>query len=238
MPRMNRKIQTSVFIRFVAASLVVFMVFSEFCYAQSFNSTEWRRKTAKSLTTFQPGDAVRIQIWELFEEEKRNLNLSRDYPINPEGYIIMPFLGEVKVKDLTAYELMQILEQRYSEYLKNPYVYVRPLIRVTMQGAFNRPGSYRTDPSSSLWDLVALAGGPRQDADLKRITVERGGKVVIRDVLNAFEKGHSLEDVGIESGDQMIVPRRRQIDLGIILSIVNLATSLALLYLRIRFGTL
>ena len=225
-----------VIIRFIIVLFLLNLLSAQFCFSQSFNTTEWRRKTAKSLTTFQPGDAVRIQIWELFEDERRNVNLSRDYPINPDGYIVMPYIGELRVKDLTVYELMQILEEKFSEYLKNPYVYVRPLIRVTMQGAFNRPGSYRTDPSSSLWDLVALAGGPRQDCDLKRMNVERGGKVSIKKLLFAFEEGHSLEDVGIESGDQIIVPRRRSLDLGIILSLVNLATGLALLYLRLRFG--
>ena len=231
-----RRSRYDVIIRFIIVLFVLNLLSTQFCLSQSFNTTEWRRKTAKSLTTFQPGDAVRIQIWELFEDERRNVNLSRDYPINPDGYIVMPYIGELRVKDLTVYELMQILEEKFSEYLKNPYVYVRPLIRVTMQGAFNRPGSYRTDPSSSLWDLVALAGGPRQDCDLKRMNVERGGKVSIKKLLFAFEEGHSLEDVGIESGDQIIVPRRRSLDLGIILSLVNLATGLALLYLRLRFG--
>ena len=222
----------------LTAILFLFAVhFSESSFAQSFNEVQWRSKSAKTLTIFQPGDAVRIQIWERYEEIPRNLNLSRDYPINPEGYIIMPLIGEVKVNGLTVYELMQLLEEKFKAYLKNPYVDVRPLIRVTMQGAFNRPGAYRVDPQSSLWDLVELAAGPRMDCDLKRMSVERGGKVVIKRLLNSFEKGYSLEEVGIETGDQIIVPRRGNLDLGVILGMVNLATSVVLLYLRLRFGS-
>lgn len=202
--------------------------------AQSDFETKWS-KTASSLIVFQPGDAVRIQIWELYEEERRNLNLSNDYPINAEGYIIMPLIGEVKVKGLTAYELMQYLEERFKAYLRNPFVYVRPLIRVTMQGAFNQPGSYRVDPSSSLWDLVALAGGPDRGCDLRGMWVERGGKVVIDELLNSFERGYSLEDVGIESGDQIMAPHRTGLNLGLILSMINLITSIVLLYLRLRY---
>ncbi len=203
-------------------------------YAQSELDLKWS-KTASSLTVFQPGDAVRIQIWELYEEERRNLNLSNDYPINAEGYIIMPLIGEVKVKGLTSYELMQYLEERFRAYLRNPFVYVRPLIRLTLQGAFNKPGAYRVDPSSSLWDLVALAGGPARGCDLKGMWVERGGKVIIDELLNSFEKGFSLEDVGIESGDQIMAPMQTGLNLGLILSMINLVTSVVLLYIRLRY---
>lgn len=194
-------------------------------------------KSAKSLTIFQPGDAVRIQVWELFQEGQRNLNLSADYPINPDGNIIMPLIGQVRVKGLTVFELMQTLEEKLKAYLRNPYVSVRPLIRIVLQGAFNRPGSYRADPSSSLWDLIAQAGGPNASANLKNMSAERGGKTVIKKLLKAFEEGHSLEEVGIESGDQIIVPARRGFDLQFIIGLINLLASVVLLYLRLRTGT-
>ena len=203
---------------------------------QTTTDFQWS-KSARSLTIFQPGDAVRILVWELFEEERRNFNLSADYPINPEGDIIMPLIGKIRVKGLTVYELMQTLETRLKEYLRNPYVSVRPLIRVTLQGAFNRPGSYRVDPSSSLWDLVAQAGGPTANCDLKKMRTERGGKTVIRELLGAFERGHSVEEIGIETGDQIIAPVRRGLDIGFLIGVINLLASIVLLYLRLRTGT-
>ena len=99
-----------------------------------------------------------MQVYELYEQNRKNLDLNRDYPINPDGFIIMPLIGEVRVKGLTVYEVMKSLEEKLGQHLSEPYVYVRPLIRVTLQGAFNNPGAYHSDPSSSLWDLVALAG--------------------------------------------------------------------------------
>jgi protein involved in polysaccharide export with SLBB domain len=192
--------------------------------------------SAKSLTIFQPGDAVRIRVWQLYEEQNRNINLDNDYPINNAGFIIMPLIGEIKVRGLTVYELMNALTEKLKQYLQTPYVEVHPLIRLTMQGAFNRPGSYRVDPSSSLWDLVAEAGGPAANCDLKKMVVERGGKAVIKDLLKSFENGYSLEEVGIESGDQIIAFARRTMDLGILLVIINLFASMLLLYLRLRLG--
>ncbi len=192
--------------------------------------------SAKSLTIFQPGDAVRIQVWQLYEEQNRNINLDGDYPINNAGFIVMPLIGEIKVRGLTVYELMTALTEKLKQYLQNPYVVVHPLIRLTMQGAFNRPGSYRVDPASSLWDLVAEAGGPAANCNLKKMVVERGGKTVIKDLLKSFENGYSLDDVGIESGDQIIASARQTMDLGVMLVIINLFASMLLLYLRLRLG--
>lgn len=216
---------------FMTLSVVYIPIF----FAQSVNESKWS-KSAKSLTIFQPGDAVRIRVWELFSEGKTNINLNNDYSIDSEGFIVMPVVGEVKVKGLTAYELMQTLEGKFRQYFMNPYIYVRPLIRVTMQGAFNQPGAYRVDPASSLWDLVALAGGPRANCDLEKMRIERGGRVINKSILKSFEEGYSLEEIGIESGDQILAPAYGGIDLRFLVTVVNLFASLALLYLRVRSG--
>ena len=233
MSRIIRLKSHTVFHSVILLFFLSFYFFTGTIFSQNSDDQEWR-KSAKSLTVFQPGDAVRIQIWELHQEERRNLNLSADYPINPEGFIIMPLVGEVRVKGLTVFELMQSLEEKYAAYLMNPYIYVRPLIRVTMQGAFNRPGAYRIDPQSSLWDLVARAGGPTARCDIEKILVERGGKVVMRRLISSFEQGFSLEEIGIESGDQVRAPNRTFINIGFFLTILNTCASLLLLYLRIK----
>ncbi|MBN2102759.1 polysaccharide biosynthesis/export family protein [bacterium] len=218
----------------LVALLLVFMSFT--AIAQKKKTYQWT-KTAGSLTVFQPGDAIRIHVWELYEDDQKNPNLSADYPIHQDGSIIIPLIGQIMVKGLTVHELQKLLEEKLKAYLRNPYVMIRPLIRVTMQGAFNRPGSYRVDPSHSLWDLVAAAGGPRADCDLRKIWVERGGQVVIDELLRSFEKGYSLEEVGIETGDQIIAPRRSGLNLNVIIGIVNLVASIVLLYLRLRRGS-
>lgn len=202
---------------------------------KTIESYQWS-KTAGSLTLFQPGDAVQINVWELSEGDRQNQSLSNVYPILQDGSIIMPLVGPIMVKGLTVYELNQQVEEKLKAYLRQPYVMVHPLIRVTMQGAFNHPGSYRVDPSQSLWDLVAAAGGPRADCNLRKMWVERGGRVVNKELLRSFEKGYSLEEVGIETGDQIIAPHRTELQIGLIIGIVNLVASVVLLYLRIRSG--
>lgn len=235
MPRRSRQECRVVFQYVMACSFVFNLAWGTRANAQTEYEYKWT-DSAGSLTIFQPGDAVRIHIWELFREGGQDLNLSNDYPINMEGFIIMPLIAEVKVVGLTSYELMKVLEDRYRAYLRDPYIYVRPLIRITMQGAFNQPGSYRTDPSASLWDLVALAGGPNARCDLKNMRVERGGEIVMKKVLDSFERGYSLDDVGIRSGDQIVAPVRSGFDFRFLLTMVNLFASITLLYMRLRSG--
>ena len=204
-------------------------------FPQSDGLNRWS-KSAGSLTIFQPGDAIRIQVWELYENQNNRFNLSADYSINPNGDIILPLVGEVRVKGLTVFELNQILEQKLRAYMKNPLVYVQPLIRVSLIGAFQKPGSYRVPPSSSLWEVIAIAGGPAGGANLKKLSVQRGGKIVITDILNSFEKGYSLEEIGVESGDQIVAPLRARWGVQTFLLFINVISSLALLYIRLRQG--
>ena len=205
-----------------------------FCLIVSFSNLNGQ--SMKSLTIFRPGDAINVVVWEYLYEERRNLDFSGIYPINPEGYVALPLVGEIRIKALTLDEVTKLIKEKYSEYLKEPYVYVRPLIRVTMQGAFRQPGLYLIDPSKSLWDLVALAEGPRAGANLEKLQVRRGGEIVIDGLLNAYERGYSLEEIGIETGDQVIVPAENRITLQFIVSMLHLCATLALLYLRLERG--
>ncbi len=153
---------------------------------------------------FYAGDAVRISVIEIGRRaEQGTMNLNGDYKINSMGYIMLPLIGSVKVIGHDRISLAKYLVELYSPYLKEPYITTMPLLRITLMGAFNKPGSYRISPESSLWELIELAEGPKEDCDLNSIRVERGGKIFLKNLLEQFEKGYSLEDIGIQSGDQI-----------------------------------
>ncbi len=215
--------------------LAASFIFSVNSFAQDEGSFQWR-KSAKSLTTFKPGDAISITIWDLYQtrEDVKTLDLSGQYPIYPDGSVVLPLLGEVQVRGLTAFEVSQLLTDKYKAYFRNPYIYARPLIRLTLQGAFNQPGSYLVDPASSLWEVIAMAGGPDGGCDLDRMWVERSGEIIMENFIQSFEKGHSLDEVGIISGDQILAPHRRAWNLQTALMIFNFMSTIALIYLRFR----
>ncbi|MDZ7262991.1 MAG: polysaccharide biosynthesis/export family protein [candidate division KSB1 bacterium] len=184
---------------------------------------------------FYPGDAVRINVIELERgADRRTIDIGGDYTINSMGYIMLPLIGNVKVVGQDRVSLAKQLVEMYSPYLKSPYITTTPLIRLTLMGAFNKPGSYRINPESSLWELINMADGPKENCDLNSIRVERGGKVVIKNLLEEFERGHSLQDIGIRSGDQIISKGRSRLGIGDIMSYTYFVMSAVSLYFTIK----
>jgi len=187
---------------------------------------------------FQPGDAVRVKIIEVMDFQGgsgANLsNINDDYSIARDGTIFMPLVGKVKVMGHNEESLVDLLNEKFSPYFKEPFIIATPLIRLTVMGAFHKPGSYRIDPNESLWELIDLAGGPADDCSLNSIRVERGGDVVIEDLLTSFEQGHSLEDIGVRSGDQVIAQYKKSIQVRDILDWVKFGVTLVVLYMQIE----
>lgn len=188
-----------------------------------------------SKNEFYPGDAVRINVIEIGRSTERvAINISNDYKINSLGQIMLPLIGNVKVIGHDRISLAKHLVELYSPYLKEPYISTMPLIRVILMGAFNKPGSYWISPESSLWELIEMAEGPKEDCDLNSLRVERGGRVLLKNLLEQFERGHSLEDINIKSGDQIIAKGRSSFGLREIMNYTYFIMTAISLYLSIR----
>jgi polysaccharide biosynthesis/export protein len=182
------------------------------------------------------GDAVRIQIWDSPGESDGNNPISQvngSYVIGTDGNILLPFVGPVNVAGKSTTEVELIVKDKYADFLKEPFIYIRPLIRLTISGGIAQPGSYRVDPKSSLWELFDLAGGPVSGSNLEKITVVRGGEQVIENLLSAFEKAFSLKDVGIQSGDQISIPMRGGFSIQKLVAWINLGITFLWVYLNL-----
>jgi protein involved in polysaccharide export with SLBB domain len=197
-----------------------------------------QRKSSFRYSKFQPGDAVRISILEIMDSQAskdlKSFNIDDDYTIGRDGNILLPLVGEIKVVGHDQESLIELLTEQYSPYFKEPFITVLPLIRVTLMGAFNKPGSYRIDPEESLWELIDLAGGPSSDCNLKSLKVERGGKVVVKDLLSSFEMGHTLEEIGVRSGDQVLADEKKEFGIREVLDWAKFGVTLVVLYLQIE----
>lgn len=189
------------------------------------------------LTSFKPGDAIRLQIWQpwrITEGKAEILDLNGDYAVSSQGYTTLPLIGEVKVVGLNQQTLAARLKEKYSPFIKDPFIMVIPLIRVTLLGAVNRPGAFLIPPTASLWELVEMATGPTEGAELKKMRSERGGRVVSKNLLRSFEKGYSLQEIGILSGDQIFIPGKRQFTYRDALTIATFGLQVGLFYLRVK----
>lgn len=89
--------------------------------------------------------------------------------ISEQGVISLPLLGTVHAGGLTAIELEQALEEQLGrKYIKNPDVTVQVTeVRshsVSVVGAVQRPGILQVRSSTTLLDVLSLAGGLTPDA--------------------------------------------------------------------------
>jgi protein involved in polysaccharide export with SLBB domain len=151
--------------------------------------------------TLQPGDLLRITIW-------REPDLSGDFTVDERGRITLPLLGALQVAQVPVGTLRDTLISRYARELRNPSINIVPLRRVNVLGEVTRPGLYPVDPTMTLADVVAMAGGTGPTGDLRAIRLVRDGTVILERV----EPGMPLTTADVRSGDQVFVGRRSWLD--------------------------
>jgi protein involved in polysaccharide export with SLBB domain len=163
----------------------------------------WRSEEPLSASVPRPfakGDAVRIAV---FQDSLHFVN--GIYHIDDDGCVFLPIVGKIKIDTMPERNLTSYLNSAYLQFLRYPTIQVQPLIRISLLGGFAKPGLFYVSPSASLWDAVAMAGGPAREDGIKKITWERDGKTVNNDLLQSIESGVSLKTMGIRSGDQFWV---------------------------------
>ena len=105
-------------------------------------------------------------------------DLDKEVRVDPSGKISLALIGPVEAAGKTIFQLETEIEQRYGvKYLQNPEVSVfmkeSAGQRITMDGAFAKPGIYATSSNTTLIQALALAGGLTALADEKKLYVYR-----------------------------------------------------------------
>ncbi|HEY4132122.1 MAG TPA: SLBB domain-containing protein [Gemmatimonadaceae bacterium] len=116
-------------------------------------------------------------------------------------------MGDMSVAGLLRSELTDSISALVSKYFKNETVHATPLVRIGIGGAVRAPGFHYVRRDMPLSDLMTRAGGLDQNADPANIVITRGSTVVLQkaDVTSAMETGLTLDRLGLEPGDQIIV---------------------------------
>ena len=150
----------------------------------------------------RPGDVVKIQVWG--HEE-----LSGEFPVDENYDLFYPIVGAINVRELTVRQLRDRLNHELESLFQHPFIVVVPLFRIAVLGEVQRPSLYSIDPTMTVYDVIALAGGVTTAANQRKIQLLRGGEEV-RLALDATAIGRAtLRDLGIRSGDHIVVPRKR-----------------------------
>ena len=155
------------------------------------------------------GDKINIQVY----NEKE---LSGVYQVSPEGYIIFPFIGEIKVDGLNIFSLAMKISSKLKEgYLKEPNVTVSVeefvSKRIFVLGQVKKAGSFPIRRRMSVIEAISLAGGFTNLADLSNVVVTRKGGdgmekrfvVDIKSIVNGAK-----ENFYLDAGDIVFVGER------------------------------
>lgn len=193
----------------------------------------WTLAAAHSLHAQEPpaaagyiraGDMIRLSIW-------REPDMSGEFLVNEEGMVVFPRLGVVSVLGETPETLKAKLLEGYLRFLRNPSIEIVILRRVRIMGSVHRPGLYTVDPTISIADALAMAGGATPQGNQKEITILREGGE-----LRTVVTGNTIiAESPIQSGDVIFVPERSWIarNPGVVAAIVGGGISLLIaLFIR------
>jgi len=138
----------------------------------------------------------------------------------------LPAIGAIPLRGVLRSELKDKVTGYLSQYLREPSVEVRPLMRIVVEGQVNKPGFYAAAPERPLADVINAAGGFTQQAKMTDMRLQRGGTTIMngRQLQNAMGQGFSLDRLNIRPGDRVYVPQRADSErtlriVGLILSV-------------------
>jgi polysaccharide export outer membrane protein len=159
----------------------------------------------------RPGDEVTIRVFTSAGAQLQEISGQRI--VDPDGRIYLPYLGSVGVSGLSAPQLRDLLAEQYSVLYSDPVVEVVSRLKVNVTGAVQNPGHYHLDPSATLIDALATAGGVRQEIDLGYLAASdpassrfvRNGELFILD-LRPNSGDPSVFSLPVQSGDWIHIP--------------------------------
>jgi polysaccharide biosynthesis/export protein len=171
----SKKIRTSIIRPMIALALVMLATVTV-ARAQSRQQPQIKppsTATAEFNTTptiiVSPGEDYRIGPRDVIEVRIEDApELSKTFPVNADGTFWMPYLNRMKAQDKTPEELgKEISDKLRGKYLKDPQV----LVSVKqfnsrsffIAGAVQRPGVYQIEGHPSLFKLITVAGGLREN---------------------------------------------------------------------------
>ncbi|MEW6731501.1 MAG: polysaccharide biosynthesis/export family protein [Acidobacteriota bacterium] len=179
------------------------------------SATESQRAADSNGYRIGSGDLLEIHIFGVDE-------LNSEVRVDSGGFISLPRIDSpINVQCLTELQLAQLLESKYSKYIRNPHVDV--LVKefqsqpVAIIGAVKQAGRFQLRRSVRLLELLTYAGGPNDSAgaiinivhnqDLPSCLPEAGSRPPLESVLlKSLLEGKPEANFYVQPGDIITVP--------------------------------
>lgn len=150
------------------------------------------------------GDVLGIKFWQQTE-------LSGDVVVRPDGKISIPLLNDVQAAGQTPQQLSENLSSVAKRWVQDPNVTV--IIRqinsraVFITGRVVRAGRYPLNGSTSILQLIAMAGGLAEWADVENVMLMRADQTTRRfNYKDVVARKNLDQNVELMPGDTIIVP--------------------------------
>lgn len=155
-----------------------------------------------------PGDGIRLIFLDITDK------ISGDYYIQPDGKLQLPVIGIISTAGKVFPAIKAEIWNEYETLYKDPELTVLALYKINILGEVNSPGFHYATEEQKLKDILALADGVTSDADLDNVYIIRDEEEIELDVEIMMEEGGTTSSFGLQSGDQIYVPRSFWADPG------------------------
>ncbi len=153
-----------------------------------------------------PGDQLLISLW-------GQVNESFPAVVSPEGFVLVPSVKEIDVRNLTLNETKDRIKKEMKTIYSSMDISVSLMslrsFRVQVTGLAEMPGSFVVSPIDRVSDVVAQAGGITDSlhASLRNIQVRRkDGTVLKADLIRKIHTGDAKADPILHDGDVIFIP--------------------------------
>lgn len=173
---------------------------------------------------FRQGDLILLEV-------QNEPTLNDTLTVGPTKEVMLPAaaVGNLSLDGVLMSELQETMTRYLGQFIKDPVVRARPLLRLSIQGQVGRPGFHPIPADAPLAEALMVAGGTTEGADLDDSRIERDGKAILegRELQRAIASGSSISDLYLHGGDQIFVDRRQDRGFMYKLRFVGLIVGLA-----------
>ena len=154
-----------------------------------------------------PDDVLSVVYW-------RDKHLSAEARVGPDGRLALPLINEVVAAGLTPEQLQKRITEESKKYMEdaNITIVVREINsrRVFIVGEVAKAGPYPLISSMTVMQLISVAGGLRDYANSKNITIMRNEgdrQVSLKFNYKEVAAGKNLaQNIELKPGDTVVVP--------------------------------
>ena len=148
-------------------------------------------------------DVLGILFW-------REMEMSGDVTVRPDGIITLPLLGDVRAVGLSTDQLKDVLQKNAGKFLTdaNVTVVVRQINsrKVFVTGQVGMSGAYPLVGPRTVLQAIAMAGGLSEYAKAEEIKIIRGSAMYSFNYKEVLKGKKPEQNILLQPGDTILVP--------------------------------